>query len=342
MEAYSFKYKSQSSFGKGGGDDCVSVTTLLASQHRINDHFGRRLSRQEDQSNDMASKIADLQERLREVESKQDRSSEMESNNKKKKKKREAKVVSERTSSSGGKKKLLTVEKKKKVTNTVTNTSGRRVEKKKASRSVHKIGESSDFSEVTHKVTEGPHRGFMGSFLGGKNSKGNFRLLFNSRGKPVKEVSEIIVDESCLIGVDSNDMLAFVGVEGQEEEDDKLLEYEKTTWRCNKCNGVNGNDGSFCNNVVEGKVCSTIKPFDGKRLGWHGCFPVSIYRCCLYEKRSYPFMLTNFFSLLSTNSHMICPKQQQQNEGGTWICPLCRIRSDKDNDKCKACETPKP
>ena len=148
----------------------------------------------------------------------------------------------------------------------------------KSSRLTHKRGEGVDFGELSHKVTEGNYAGFKGKLLG-KTSEGNvtFCLLINPRGKPVKEAIEIVLHESFLTDVNSNDMLALVdvGVEGEEEEDHKLVAYEKTTWICNKCNGENSNDGSMCINLVEGKVCAASKPWDGNILGWGDCFKVS-------------------------------------------------------------------
>ncbi|KAL7449703.1 hypothetical protein ACHAWC_001739, partial [Mediolabrus comicus] len=77
---------------------------------------------------------------------------------------------------------------------------------------------------------------------------------------------------------------------------------------CNKCNGVNSNDGSMCINLVEGKVCAASKPWDGNNLGWGDCFK----------------------------------KQPQQRDQGEWICAVCRLKMSKDDTKCIACETLKP
>jgi hypothetical protein len=201
-----------------------------------------------------------------------------------------------------------------------------------------------DFSELSHTVAKGNYAGFKGKLLG-KTSEGNvtFCLLINPRGKPVKEATEIVVHESFLTGVNSNDMIALVGVgvEGQEEEDPKLVAYEKTTWMCNKCNGVNSNDGSMCINLVGGKVCAAIKPSDGNILGWGDCFKVScvIFFVLICIRLSVIFVLT---SLSSPRKLILCQTQPQQRDQGEWICAVCRLKMGKDDTKCIVCETPKP
>ena len=146
----------------------------------------------------------------------------------------------------------------------------------KPARITHKRGKEVDFNELSHRVTAGKYEGFKGKLLG-KDSEGNvtFRLLINPRGKAVKEASEITVHEDLLEEVNSNDMLSLVPVGGEEEEDRALIAFENTTWECGKCNGLNNNDGSICNNLVGGKVCGAHKQHDGKILGWGGCFKVS-------------------------------------------------------------------
>ena len=174
----------------------------------------------------------------------------------------------------------------------------------KSGRLTHKRGEGVDFGELSHTVTKGNYAGFKGKLLG-KTSEGNvtFCLLINPRGKPVKEATEIVVHESFLTDVNSNDMIALVGVgvEGQEEEDPKLVAYEKTTWMCNKCNGVNSNDGSMCINLVGGKVCAAIKPSDGNILGWGDCFKVScvIFFVLIWNMHPVECHLCVNFSLIS-------------------------------------------
>lgn len=138
-------------------------------------------------------------------------------------------------------------------------------------------GEKVDFSELTHRVSCGSYEGYKGKLLH-KDSEGNvaFVLLVNGREKTMKEAVEIVLTENELEDVNRADMLSLVGVAGQEEEDRSLLAYEKKTWECPKCNATNTNEGSWCNNVLEGgKVCSEPKKSEGNNLGWGDCFKVS-------------------------------------------------------------------
>ncbi len=139
-------------------------------------------------------------------------------------------------------------------------------------------GDKVDFDELTHRVSFGGYEGAQGKLLR-KESEGNvvFLLLKNARGNTMKEAKEIVLAENDLEEVDTADMLSLVGVDGQEEEDRSLLAYEKKTWKCPKCNSINTNEGSFCNNVLEGgKVCSEPKKSEGNILGWGDCFKVSV------------------------------------------------------------------
>ena len=155
---------------------------------------------------------------------------------------------------------------------------------KKISGRTYKRGKGVDFDELTHKVTCGAYEGYKGKLIS-KDAEGNvvFLVLMNARGKTMKEAMEIALTFDELQGVDSSDMLSLVNVDDQEEEDSSLLAFEKTEWKCGKCNGLNTNDGSSCNNVLGGKVCGAAKPFDGKILGWGNFFKVSVlsflYRC---------------------------------------------------------------
>ena len=142
----------------------------------------------------------------------------------------------------------------------------------------YKRCEKVDFSELTHKITCGRYEGYKGKLLH-KDSEGSVALLLlvNAREKTMKEAVEIVLAENELEDVNRADMLSLVDVDGQEEEDKSLLEFEKTTWECFKCNAMNTNDGSFCNNVLEGgKVCSEPKKSEGINLGWGDCFKVSV------------------------------------------------------------------
>ncbi len=139
-------------------------------------------------------------------------------------------------------------------------------------------GEKVEYSELTHRVTSGAYKGSQGKLLR-KESEGNvtFLLLRNARGNTMKEANEIVLAENDLEEVDRADMLSLVGVDGQEEEDRSLLAYEKKTWKCPKCNAINTNEGSWCNNVLEGgKVCSGTKKSEVNNLGWGDCFKVSV------------------------------------------------------------------
>ena len=148
---------------------------------------------------------------------------------------------------------------------------------KKTSGRTYKRGEDVNFSELTHKVTCGAYEGYKGKLIS-KDTEGNvvFLVLINARGTTMKVTKKIALTENELQGVNSADMLSLVNVDGQEEEDSSLLAFEKTEWNCGKCNGSNTNDGSFCNNVLGGKVCGAAKPSDGKILGWGNCFKVSV------------------------------------------------------------------
>lgn len=149
--------------------------------------------------------------------------------------------------------------------------------KKTSSGRTYKRGEDVDFNELTHKVTCGGYVGFKGQLLS-KDSEGNatFCLLINPRGKAMKESKEITLNVNDLEDVNSADMLSLVNVDGAEEEDKALLEYEKKTWECGTCKTKNSNEGSYCIQLHGGKVCGAPKPFDGKFLGWGGCFKVSV------------------------------------------------------------------
>ena len=147
----------------------------------------------------------------------------------------------------------------------------------------YKRGEDVDFGELTHKITCGPYIGWKGRRIG-EDPDGNvaFLLRINSRGKTMRVPTEITLDETDLEEVNSGDMLSLVNVEGVDEEDKALMTYEQTTWTCSKCNGTNTNDGSYCINVIGGKVCNSVKPHDGKVLGWGDCFKVSSFNVYLF------------------------------------------------------------
>ena len=186
-----------------------------------------------------------------------------------------------------------------------------------------------EFNDLTHKIRNDVYEGFKGKLLS-KDSEGNvtFRLLINPRGKSMKENKIIILHQNFLEDVNSADMLSLLDVDGEEEEDKALVEYEKKTWECSKCKSNNTNEGSYCTNVFGGKVCGAPKPFDGKILGWGDCFKVSaiMIRCC---SCSFYFQ-AHVFSLLFA----------QQNEVETWTCVICSIKNSTSVDKCIACEAP--
>eukprot|EP00984_Skeletonema_dohrnii_P021629 scaffold10854_cov155-Skeletonema_dohrnii-CCMP3373.AAC.9 len=176
----------------------------------------------------------------------------------------------------------------------------------KQKKTLYKRGEVVNFSELTHKVRCGSYEGSKGKLLS-KDSDGNvaFLLLINARGRTMKEAKEITLSENELVDVNSADMLSLVSVDGEEEEDRTLLAFEKTKWTCGTCNGTNTNDGSACNNVLEGgKVCGAYKPSDGKKLGWGDCF--------------------------------------QQNSDETWTCGICTVKNAIGAVQCIACEAKKP
>ena len=166
----------------------------------------------------------------------------------------------------------------------------------------YKRGEEVDFSELSHKIIgHGKYHGFKGRLPGSDSDSSSFPsftgtgtgnnddvvkflLLINQRGMTMKDPIEITIPKDQLEEVNSGDMFSFI--KGNCDEEDKaLLEYEKGTWECSKCNGMTSNEGSYCQNEVAGRggekeVCGAPKPFDGKYLGWDGCFKVKVRRKC--------------------------------------------------------------
>lgn len=60
--------------------------------------------------------------------------------------------------------------------------------------------------------------------------------------------------------------------EGDESEDEDIIKYEKQKWSCEACGAKNTNEGSYCINLIEGKVCGANKPSKIDPKGWGETF----------------------------------------------------------------------
>jgi hypothetical protein len=130
------------------------------------------------------------------------------------------------------------------------------------------------FEDLTHRVLPG-HKfgGFQGRILeqlDGKN-KVKVELLKNVRGNFLQRPKEIEISLDQLEATCSDDMLATLETEGQDEEDSAFLKWEQKFWKCPKCGSEVRNDNGYCPKKINGKDCMGTKVPE-KPLSWDGCF----------------------------------------------------------------------
>ena len=63
-----------------------------------------------------------------------------------------------------------------------------------------------------------------------------------------------------------------------EAEDEAFIKYEQETWACPSCQYENTNDGSYCTNVINGRVCGTNRPSKVDPKGWGDTFKDQLQR----------------------------------------------------------------
>ena len=60
--------------------------------------------------------------------------------------------------------------------------------------------------------------------------------------------------------------------ERDESEDEDCIKYDKQMWACPTCGLKNTNDGSFCTNSINGRLCGTNKQSKIDPKGWGDAF----------------------------------------------------------------------
>lgn len=131
--------------------------------------------------------------------------------------------------------------------------------------------------KLTHKINDGKYKTFTGSVSKEFTIDGvahvEFDLLCNARGKPIIEARSIILEESFVLPLSSDEMLDFANhIEG-EEEDPEFVKFENLTWTCTKCSAAVKNDHGYCPEVIDGSICrGTQAPPQGGFIGWGSCF----------------------------------------------------------------------
>ena len=165
--------------------------------------------------------------------------------------------------------------------------------------------EEVDFEELTHVVTSGAYESFTGVKISESGDEIQLCLRKNARGKSMIEPRTILVKKSETREVDSDDMISGIDDLGgglEDEEDKKLVAFEKGKWECSKCSKKNSNEAGYCDNMIEGKQCGGTKKCD-KIIGWGNCFN---------------------------------PQQE------TWKCENCTVANNLSAQVCVACNEPRP
>lgn len=161
--------------------------------------------------------------------------------------------------------------------------------------------------EPTYIVTDGRLKGYEVALVSKKadsDNKVEVSTLKNARGKNMRDPVKTKLHVDSLREKDSYDMLDFSQGVDDANEDSALLQHEKATWNCPKCDGSVSNENGFCPAMIDGEPCgSAPRTPEGGPIGWGGCFAITE-------------ILTN-----------------------TWKCEHCTTRNNVEDDTCAACET---
>ncbi|EJK77197.1 hypothetical protein THAOC_00987 [Thalassiosira oceanica] len=82
-------------------------------------------------------------------------------------------------------------------------------------------------------------------------------IINNGRGNPVRVRRVVKVRKNQVRCLGVQDMLNAVDHDG-EEEDEEAVEFDRSTWECTECGGLNTNDGSNCTNLPGTLECLSI------------------------------------------------------------------------------------
>lgn len=135
---------------------------------------------------------------------------------------------------------------------------------------VSKRGDPDEHNEYleTHRVVNGRYEGFQGIPIA--EYSGKFLLLKNKRGTPVRRALEVDLSDTEIQELDHFDAIQLTEERGGGDEDEGLIEYEKGTWKCSKCDASNSNDSGFCSNYLNGVWCGGTAECES--TSWGNCF----------------------------------------------------------------------
>eukprot|EP00804_Cyclotella_cryptica_P030579 CCRYP_020011-RB/>CCRYP_020011-RB protein AED:0.05 eAED:0.05 QI:2780/1/1/1/1/0.5/4/1502/210 len=133
--------------------------------------------------------------------------------------------------------------------------------------SVSKRGDPEDDIEYpeTHRIVNGTYEGFQGTPTSEGSNK--FILVKNKRGRLVRRALEVELSDNEIQELDHFDAIELTEEGGGGDEDKGLIEYEKGTWKCSKCDSSNPNDSGFCSNKVNGVRCGGTAICETKTWG---------------------------------------------------------------------------